>query len=380
MIVTSPHLYRRGAPKDVSQDVVERALKQSKPPERLGLPAILTLGHFAHLTGSTYRYLREITARQRDPYRTFFIRKSNGGRRLIAVPEPQLAAIQRWIVDNVLLALPHHAASYAYHRGASPLECAKRHLAARWLVKADIHDFFESISERRIYFVFRDCGYQPLVSLELARLCTRISTGESAKLAQWRPERRSSGIPVYRRDVMGHLPQGAPTSPLLSNLASELLDKVLQRVAEKYDVTFTRYSDDLAFSTGALFTHSSAASLLIEIENVLGAFGHALHRKKTSISPPGARKVVLGLLVNDDRLRLTREYRSRIANHVRGVEKFGLATHAAHRHFASLWGMVRHINGLLAYADAVDPDFAAPLKKRLDQSLKAQSWPSTSGG
>jgi RNA-directed DNA polymerase len=211
MIVTSPHLYRRAAKsRGVPPEIVSRALQQSKAPERQGLPAILTLAHLAHLTGATYQYLRDIVARERDAYRTFVIRKRRGGQRLIAVPEPQLAAVQRWIVDNVLLERPHHAASYAYHRGASPVECARQHLGARWLVKVDIHDFFESISERRVYFAFRNCGYQPLVSFELARLCTRISTGNSPNLPHWRSERHSFGVMAYSNHAMGHLPQGAP--------------------------------------------------------------------------------------------------------------------------------------------------------------------------
>jgi RNA-directed DNA polymerase len=185
---------------------------------------------------------------------------------------------------------------------------------------------------------------------------------------------RSHGIQQSRD---GTFASRSATSPLLSNLASQSLDKLLEALADKYQVTYTRYSDDLAFSTGGQFSRDLVASLLVEVEHILVACGHALHRKKTLISPPGARKVVLGLLVNDDRLKLTPEYRSRIANHVRGVEKFGLAAHASHRHFASLWGMVRHISGLLAYAEAVEAEFAAPLKSRLGQALIAQHWPTS---
>src|SRR5579863_7561663 len=92
---------------------------------------------------------------------------------------------------------------------------------------------------------------------------------------------------------------------------------------------YTRYSDDLAFSTSGDFTRRTAERLVCDIERVLLAFGHALHRKKTTISPPGARKIVLGLLVGGDHLKLTSEFRKRVANHVRGIEKFGLAHHAA---------------------------------------------------
>jgi RNA-directed DNA polymerase len=149
MISTSPHQYRKKAEAlGIPQELVRRAVQQSETVERQGLPAILTLRHLAHLTGADYKYLCSIVARVRDGYASFTIRKRSGGKRLIATPEPQLLAVQRWIARQVLLKRPTHPASMAYARGASPLACASRHLGARWLVKLDIHDFFESISAR----------------------------------------------------------------------------------------------------------------------------------------------------------------------------------------------------------------------------------------
>src|SRR6266566_1177438 len=146
MISASPHLYQQGAAKkDVPKTIVRRALDQARTPERKGVPAILTLNHLAHLIGVDYNYLRAIVSRNHDGYRVFVIRKRGGGGRLIAAPEPKLAAVQRWIASRILLNRVVHSASYAYHRGTSPLKCARRQLGARWLIKVDIHDFFESI-------------------------------------------------------------------------------------------------------------------------------------------------------------------------------------------------------------------------------------------
>lgn len=175
MISASPHRYRKlGKQLGVSPETIQRAIDQARAPERRGLPAILTLRHLAHLTGADYSYLREIVSRDREGYRPFVIRKRRGGGRLIAAPEPTLAAVQRWIVKNILAHIPTHQASCAYSNGASPTKCAARHLGARWLIKVDIHDFFESITERRVYYFFRECGYQALVAFELARKHTSI--------------------------------------------------------------------------------------------------------------------------------------------------------------------------------------------------------------
>jgi RNA-directed DNA polymerase len=196
MIGVSPHQYRRKAESlGIPQQVVRHAVEQAENVEREGLPAILTIRHLAHLTGADYKYLRSIVARTHDGYAPFTIRKRNGGRRLIAAPEPELLAVQRWIAKRVLLKREVHPASMAYARGASPLACAKRHVDARWVVKLDIHDFFESISERRVYFAFRECGYQPLIAFELARLCTRVHPAYHPVAPGWLSSRRdASGV------------------------------------------------------------------------------------------------------------------------------------------------------------------------------------------
>jgi RNA-directed DNA polymerase len=378
MIFASPNLYRKiGAERSVDPTIVERALQQAQPPESQGLPAILTLRHLAHLTGADYRYLRRIVERSSDPYKPFLIRKRRGGARAISAPEPQLAAVQKWIATNVLNNLHPHAASHAYAPKSSPARCAARHLGAAWVIKVDIHDFFESISERAVYAVFRSAGYQPLAAFELARLCTRQPHGQEMRNSKWHIERRTSGsIKPYQTWAMGHLPQGAPSSPMLANLASWGLDVKLQALADRNTLTYTRYSDDIIFSADRSFSAKRAGTLLAEVERIFRAFGHKLHRKKVSIAPPGARKIVLGLLVDGDHLRLTKNYRARLADHIRGVEKFGLRAHAESRHFASIWGMVRHIYGLLSYAAAVEgADATRSLRGRLQTALQSEGWP-----
>jgi len=377
MISASPHQYRNaGLAEGVAPETIRRAIEQAERVERNGAPAILTLGHLAHATGADYKYLRTIITRAHDGYKPFQIRKRGGGGRLIASPEPQLLAVQRWIARNVLAARPVHPSSMAYAGGSSPLKCAKRHVGARWLLKFDIHDFFESIPEKRVYAVFRDCGYQALVAFELARLCTRVHSEYAAIPQAWRSNRFHGPpeIDAYSDKRIGHLPQGAPTSPMLSNLVSKPMDKVLADVARSAGLIYTRYSDDIVFSTGEDLARHEVRNLINDVTRVFGAFGHVLHRKKITIAPPGARKLVLGLLVDGNAIRLSREYRDRLETHVRGIERFGLAEHAASRNFASIWGMVRHIRGLAAHAMAVDRPYAEALDARLTAALAKQGW------
>lgn len=374
MTSVPPHLYRKHAPQDLDPAIVDRALHQLRAVEINGIPGILSLRHLAYLTKSDYLYLRSITSRQTDAYRTFTIRKRSGGGRLIAAPQPELMALQRWVSKEVLANVTPHVASHAYARKSSPLKCAKLHVGATWLIKVDIHDFFESITERRVFFAFREMGYQPLVAFELARICTRVKVDLPLRDIRFAAARRTVGIKKYNHSQMGYLPQGAPTSPMLANLVSFEMDRKLTEFGAETGLTYTRYSDDLIFSSARNLSHRTAETYVAVISRIINSFGHDVHRRKTTIAPPGARKVVLGLLVDDTGVRLQRETRDRAADHVRGIEKFGLAAHATERHFASLWGMVRHIHGLLKYMNSVQPEIAGPLLARLEAVLAREKW------
>ncbi|MBT2189436.1 reverse transcriptase domain-containing protein [Sphingobium nicotianae] len=252
MISASPHQYRaEGLARGRQEPVISAAISQASKAEALGLPAILTLGHLAFRTDVSHRYLRSVIAkRSGEFYREFHIKKRSGGLRRIVVPAPKLMAVQRWIVREILRERAVHPDCFAYVRRRSIVDCASRHVGAGWLLKLDIHDFFESIPERSVYRVYRSLGYQPLVSFELARICTRpwISPPDkregSRTVANW----WKRGIELYRRQFTGYLPQGAPTSPMLSNLVCRGLDEELSAFAAREGLVFTRYSDDLTFS------------------------------------------------------------------------------------------------------------------------------------
>ncbi|MGX6608609.1 hypothetical protein ACWKSP_41845 [Micromonosporaceae bacterium Da 78-11] len=97
--------------------------------------------------------------------------------------------------------------------------------------------------------------------------------------------------------------------------------------------------------------------------------GFAVHDKKTRLTPPGARRIVLGLLVDGDRVRLPKKTRTRITTHIHAAEKFGLREHQIARGFTSALGLARHIDGLLAFASDIDPDWTEDLRNRWHRTL-----------
>ena len=199
--------------------------------------------HLAQLTGAPYEYLRDVSARRRDPYLDIVRTKRDGETRPISSPEPVLMDVQRWILDRALVGCTFHPSSYAYQRGRSIVDCANVHIGARWLVKLDIHDFFDSVSERRVFDIFQRLGYPRLLCLELARVCTRVSPADQIA----RIHRRYHEHPPYEVNAVGRLPQGAPTSGALANAVMAEVDEHLATLARKTGGLYSRYSDDLTF-------------------------------------------------------------------------------------------------------------------------------------
>jgi len=347
------HYFKSGQEAGVPEDVLRASAARTAMTQAHGAGPILSLGHLAHLSGASYVYLREVVQRARDPYTDIRRPKRTGGSRLISAPEPVLMDVHRVILRRALSNLPLHPFSYAYQEGRSIQACARQHLGARWMIKFDLHDFFGQIGERDVFRVFVGRGYSRLVSLELARICTRYRSGNVDRSSE-----RYGAIPSYDVGATGRLPQGAPTSGALSNAVATPLDYVLHSFATRSGFTYTRYSDDMVMSTCQDFDRAQAAPMVREVTRLVAAHRFQLHRKKTRVIPPGARHVVLGLLVDGENVRLTPEFRRRVDVHVRGVRKFGLVQHADHRGFRSLFSFINHVEGSLAFAHSVEPDWS----------------------
>jgi len=358
-----------------SESTLDAAVAQiesigQKKPSR---PAVLTLAHLAKLSGTTHIGLRGFVSRTAYmPYRRFRIRKRSGGHRHIAVPSTELNMVQTWIAQQVLAQQPVHAASHAFSPESSIVKCARQHCNARWLIKIDIADFFGSITEIQAWRVFRRLGYNRLISFEMARICTdQVPKSSKYHLKSWSASPQKYVIPSYGSPLLGRLPQGAPTSPMLSNLVMKVIDEKISHLANQYGLRFTRYSDDMTFSTiDSKFRRENATELIEQIAGILKKQGLFLNRRKTAVIPPGSRKIVLGLLVDRKYPSLTSQFKNLMKQHLFSLEK-NIENHVNHRGFDSIGGMYRHVLGLINYANMVDPVYAETLKIRFD----ALPWP-----
>ena len=370
MNAPSPHLYRKQAlALDRDPATIDRALELERRIGAQGAHPVFTLNHLAALTGASWQYLRSIVARRRDPYLDIDRPKRDGRTRPISSPEPILMDVQRWILHNILCACSVHPSSYAYQRERSIVDCAEMHLDARWLIKLDIHDFFHSVPEHSVYPIFQRLGYPRLLSLELTRLCTR-----RGPMDQTSYEVPYESTAPYKTPVRGRLPQGAPTSGVLANVAMLDADAKLEALAHSEGLVYTRYSDDLTFSAGQDFSRPRAAHVIRRASAIVERSGFSLHRGKTRVVPPGARHIVLGLLLAEGRVRLRSEFKRRLEVHIRGVAKFGLTEHAQVRHFDSVLSMINHVDGCIAFAKSVDPKFAEAAWDAWNTALEAGGY------
>jgi len=333
------------------------------------LPVVLTLNHLAHLCDVSPDFLQEVAHRKVDAYRVFRVKKRGVANkvpipprryRTICVPEPRLMRVQRWIAQNILNVMPSHSASFAFIKDRDLVDAAERHVGAKWLIKMDVRHFFESIKEDAAYHIFRRFGYGALVSFQMARICSRLPQHKQSD-PRYRLG-RGENIP-YRWHPMGHLPQGAPTSPMLANFASEALDTHLTELARQQKWTYTRYADDLAFYRTSKSSRSEAMHVVKSVEIALEMAGLVAHRQKTAIVPPGGRKVLLGVIVDTGRPRLSKAFRNNVETHLYALNHslIGPERHRVRRKFSSIIGMRRHIFGLIAFAHQVDRNYAAGL-------------------
>lgn len=373
----SPRLYlEQGKIQNQPSAILNTAVEQIKrlqshnPP----LPPILTLKHLSKVTKVRYEKLKCFVYRTspENNYKRFSIKKRTSGYRKISVPEPDLMKVQDWISQNILQLPSVHAASKAFRKNDSILKCAEIHCGAKWMIKIDVADFFGSITEIQACRVFKKIGYNPLISFQMGRICTDLlPRSDKYKMQSWQVFEGKYSIAEHQQENLGRLPQGAPSSPPLSNLVMIELDDAISDLAEMHNLRYTRYSDDITFSTKKDFSRKQAVEFINAVAAILKADGLYLNRRKTVIVPPGARKIVLGLLVDREYPNLTRDFKDNLRQHLYYIETLGIEEHMRRREFDSIGGLYRHILGLINYANLVDPAYSHKMK----QKFKSLPWP-----
>ncbi|WP_296180988.1 reverse transcriptase family protein [uncultured Mobiluncus sp.] len=324
-------------------------------------------------------------------YWTHRAAKHAGGYRLISEPSPPLKSLQRWILDHCFTDGMVHSAAFAYLPKHNIQQCAQVHVEAKWLVKFDLKDFFGSVDEGRVYRVFRDIGYRPMVAFELSRLTTFLPSQSTRELIQnalnpkkrrelaeqgFEPEVHRNNGPypqVLREDgtpVRGVLPQGGPASGMIANISAHELDLALTRIAEQAGFRYSRYCDDLFFSAVWDAGRPAATELIKTVNGAVRDQHFVLNKSKTRVVPPGSKKLILGLQV-DHRARLDKGFKRDLEYHLRGIEKFGLENHLKHLPGQPpLLSFLNRLQGKIAFAKGIEPGYGVRMDIRLHKAVQ----------
>lgn len=265
---------------------------------------LLDIRSLAHLIGVSPKLLSWVVLNPQKNYRTFTISKRCGGDRMISSPRVFLKVIQWWILDNILrpIELPSHVTGFVRGRGAFANACI--HSGQNHLLNVDLKDFFPSISSDRVRQFWSGFPYPEDVARQLTRLTT----------------------------FMGSLPQGAPTSPAIANLIALSMDKDLHEYSNKNNMLYSRYADDLTFSSKDWIYPDSIS----EIAHVARRHSFRINGAKVRRSGRGDRMEVTGFVINH-RPQLPRRWR----NKARGI------FYRAYRNPAQYLDRIAELNGIL---------------------------------
>lgn len=214
--------------------------------------------------------------------------------RKILSPSIKLKERQRWILRNILSIVKNRECVHGFVKGKSILTNAQCHVAKKEILCMDISDFFPTIKNEHVIRVFSNLGYVDSVARRLAALCT----------------------------YEGFLPQGAPTSPALANIVFDTVDEKLIKYAECNGLVYTRYADDLTFSTN----DNSIEKHILKIKEIVEESEYQINESKTHVMKDNYRKIVTGLIVNE-KVKVPKSFKNKLRQEIFYCKKYGISQH-----------------------------------------------------
>lgn len=283
------------------------------------VPIIIDTKHLSKLLGLKIGVLTSMVQSPSSFYREFKIPKKKGGYRDIVTPYKSLLEVQQWIAKHILSCFEIHPSAYAYVKGKNIAQNAKLHIGSSEMLKIDLKDFFPSIKIPRVRELFKRLGYNKEVTYYLSKLCC----------------------------LKEQLPQGAASSPLISNIILFNLDKRLFKFASNNQLIYSRYADDLVFSGDAI---QSDFRILVAMN--IQDEGFSLNPDKTIEYSENQRKLITGVVVKKDSIRLPKDLRREIKQQAHYILKFGILDQV--KRYNDIFYIDR-ILGRLSYWKQIEP-------------------------
>ena len=264
-------------------------------------------------------------------YRKFYLDKRDGNKRIIYAPKRQLKFYQKRILQEILYKIPISRFATAYIPGKTLKDNADPHINHKFLLKTDITDFFGSITYLQVISsAFNSKMFPPQIGAILTTFCCK-------------------------EDV---LPQGAPTSPMLSNIVMKNFDDILGSWCKERNITYTRYCDDLTFSADV-----PLHNVYLKVCDMLSRWGFRVNENKTKFITNASCQKVTGLTVNK-KVSIPRDYKRKLRQEVYYATKFGFAdsivktekTEFLKTDIADATGYYHQLSGKINYVLQIEPE------------------------
>ena len=333
------------------------SLQKYKLPIFNNLDELLTSMNIPITTLRYLLYQRQVS--KTTHYHSFEIAKKSGGKRKITAPKKGLKKLQNWLLSTVLNQIEIGEFAHGFVKERSIVTNAQPHITQDIVINIDLKDFFPSIDYTRVKGLFQKLGYSEQLSIVFALIATYSET-EKIEI---------DGESFYVSRGNRLLPQGSPASPAISNMITYKLDKRLSSLAKTLNFNYSRYADDLTFSTNKE-NEKKIATLLRLVKKIVEAENFTIHPEKTHIMRKGNRQKVTGLVVNEkinvERAKL-RRFRALLHNiKVNGwkEQKWGKAVN-----------LINAIGGYIQFVKMVQPETASKFSAALDEIIKIHGYP-----
>lgn len=306
--------------KGLSKNNVQHCLGYAEVLSSNNVPIIYNPAHLAALVGYKKEFLKKAALHTSYFYRDFEINKKNGKKRSISEPLPSLKEIQIWILKEILEKVPVSPYAKAYKPKTRLIENLKFHKNQPKVFTLDLENFFPSIKMELVKKFFLELGYSKMVANLLSKLCTRDDA----------------------------LPQGAPTSPYLSNLIFKEADALIADFCKQHKIRYTRYADDLSFSGD--FDENE---LLDKVTKTIENLNLNLNKNKTKLMTPDKRQTVTGIVVND-KPQVAFNKRNELRQAMYYIKKFGLDEHSVYKEIKQI-NYLEHLLGKINFVLQINP-------------------------
>lgn len=322
----------------LSDDKKEFYIQNIKKLQVLKFPVILNSYHLSNLVGIKWVVLKQLIDNKYCYHQFYVLKKNKIEKRSISAPSNELLFVQEFIKNNILAKVTIHQSAYGFVNNKSILDNAQAHLNAEMILNIDLKNFFPSIKKNRVYYIFNKiCGYDKTMSYCFTKLVT----------------------------LNNCLPQGAPTSPVISNIAAYKLDVRLSNLAQKLQINYTRYADDITFSGSK---DKVNLQLLNFTSKIIKEEGFKLNGKKTRFSSKSCRQEVTGLIVNNCSVHVDRRYIRKVRQELHYIKKFGIDKHILNAEILNSY-YLDHLKGKIMFIWQVEKEQGEKLLKQYNEII-----------